>query len=314
VVRRLCVRADALVEGFRPGVMERLALGPDVCLAANPTLIYGRMTGWGQYGPWAQRAGHDIDYIALSGALHGMGRANEAPAPPLNLVGDYGGGAMFLVTGVLAALLHVRGGGRGQVVDAAIVDGSALFTTPFLGLKAMGFWTDERGSNLLDGAAPFYDTYPTKDGKFLAIGALEPKFFAELMRLADLDPAAFRQDDETAWASQKMRLAALIVSQDRAEWERLFDGSDACVAPVLSFDEAADHPHNVAREVFVEAFGARQPAPAPRFSHSPCSIRLAPPAIGQHTREILHSLEYDGAEADALIHTGVCVEPAGTSG
>jgi alpha-methylacyl-CoA racemase len=243
------------------------------------------MTGWGQEGPWAQRAGHDIDYIALSGALHGMGRADSPPPPPLNLVGDYGGGAMFLAVGVLAAFLHVRAGGQGQVVDAAIVDGSALFMTPFLGLKSMGLWSDARGRNLLDGAAPFYDSYRTRDGRYLAVGALEPKFFAELMLLAELDPQSFRQGDCASWVTQKERLAAVIASRDRAEWERIFEGSDACVAPVLALAEVAHHPHNAARGVFVEAFGAAQPAPAPRFSASPGSIRRAPPAIGQDTRE-----------------------------
>jgi alpha-methylacyl-CoA racemase len=306
VVRRLCSRAHALLEGFRPGVMERLNLGPDDCHAVNPALVYGRMTGWGQEGPWAPRAGHDLDYIALSGALHGVGRAADAPVPPLNLVGDYGGGAMFLAVGVLAALLRVRGGGRGQVIDAAIVDGSALFTTPFLGLRAMGHWSDERGRNLLDGTAPFYDTYRTKDGRFLALGALEPKFFAELMRLAGLDPGGFRQADRAGWAAQKARLAAHIASKTRAEWERIFDGSDACVAPVLSLEEAPTHPHNVAREVFIEAFGTRQPAPAPRFSDSPGNIRRPPPTIGEHTREILQSLDYSAADTESLIRSGTC--------
>jgi alpha-methylacyl-CoA racemase len=306
VVHRLCSRAHALLEGFRPGVMERLNLGPDDCHAVNPDLVYGRMTGWGQEGPWAPRAGHDLDYIALSGALHGVGRAADVPVPPLNLVGDYGGGAMFLAVGVLAALLRVRGGGRGQVVDAAILDGSALFTTPFLGLRAMGHWSDERGGNLLDGTAPFYDTYRTKDGRFLAIGALEPKFFAELMRLAGLEPTEFRQADTAGWAVQKARLAAHIASKTRAEWERIFEGSDACVAPVLSLEEAPTHPHNVAREVFVEAFGTRQPAPAPRFSDSPGNIRRPPPAIGQDTREILQSLGYGAGELESLIRNGAC--------
>jgi alpha-methylacyl-CoA racemase len=306
VALSLIGRADALIEGFRPGVMERLGLGPVECLRSNPALVYGRITGWGQAGPWAKRAGHDINYVALAGALHGMGRADGAPAPPLNLVGDYGGGAMFLVTGILAGIIHARASGEGQVVDAAILDGSALFMAAFMGLKAMGFWTDERASNLLDGGAYFYDCYTTKDGKYLSVGALEPKFFAELLRIGGLDPSIFRQDDPERWPELHALLGNIIAGRSRDEWERLFEGSDACVAPVLALSEAPSHPHNRARETFIDRFGQTQPAPAPRFSATPSGVRLKPPAIGADTRDILRELEFPAAEIERLIDARTC--------
>jgi len=308
VVLGLCEHADVLIEGFRPGVMERLGLGPGDCMQANPALVYGRITGWGQTGPLAKSAGHDINYIALSGCLHAMGRAHEPPAPPLNLVGDYGGGAMLLVAGVLAAVMHARTSGRGQVVDAAILDGSALFMSVFMGLQNMGLWSDERASNLLDGGAYFYDCYITRDGKYLSIGALEPQFFAELLRIAELDPATFTQGDPSRWPALRAQLARVILQRTREEWTAIFGGTDACVAPVLSIAEAPGHAHNVAREVFIHRFGLDQPAPAPRFSETPSSVRLPPPRIGEHTRDILFELGVSSADIDAMMLAGECAD------
>ncbi len=306
VVLRMCESAAVLIEGFRPGVMERLGIGPQQCLQVNPALVYGRVTGWGQTGPLSQTAGHDINFLALSGCLHGMGRANEPPAPPLNLVGDYGGGAMLLVAGVLAAVIHARTTGRGQVVDAAILDGSALFMSVFMGLRNMGFWHDERASNLLDSGAYFYDCYTTRDGKYLSVGALEPKFFAQLLQLAGLDPAHYTQEPQHRWPELRVQLARVIAQRDRAEWTELFAGSDACVAPVLTMAEAPHHPHNAAREVFIRRFGVEQPAPAPRFSATPSSVRIPPPLIGEHTREVLTEAGYSQQHIDLLLQTGAC--------
>jgi alpha-methylacyl-CoA racemase len=279
VVLDLAAGADALVEGFRPGVAERLGIGPEACLARNPRLVYGRVTGWGQDGPLAGSAGHDIDYIALAGALHPVGPAGGPPVPPLNLVGDFGGGGMLLAVGVLAALLEAGRSGRGQVVDAAMVDGAALLTTQLHELLAAGLWTDRRGANLLDGAAPFYSVYETADGRHLAVGALEPRFYAELLdRLGlageDLPP----QHDRSGWPVLRDRLAAVFRTRTRDEWCRLLEGTDACVAPVLSLLEAPTHPHNQARATFVEVAGVSQPAPAPRFSRTPCATPGPPPA------------------------------------
>jgi alpha-methylacyl-CoA racemase len=310
VVLRLCATATALIEGFRPGVMERLGLGPETCLRANPALVYGRITGWGQTGPLSRSAGHDINYIALSGCLHGIGRAGEPPVPPINLVGDYGGGAMFLVTGILAGVIHARATGQGQVVDAAILDGAALFLAPFMGLRTMGFWNDERGTNLLDGGAYFYDCYPTRDGEYLSIGALEPRFFAELLRIAGLDSGTYTQSDPAQWPTLRARLAEVIVRRGRDEWMMLFGAADACVAPVLSMEEAPRHPHNMARETFISRFGTLQPAPAPRFSETPGSIRSPPPRIGAQTRTILSELGIPAPQIDDLLRAGACAEPA----
>jgi alpha-methylacyl-CoA racemase len=275
----LVARADALIEGFRPGVMERLGLGPDACLARNPKLVYGRMTGYGQTGPLAARAGHDIDYIAIAGALGMIGPGGAKPVPPLNLVGDFGGGGMLLAFGVVAALLVVARGGKGQVVDAAMTDGAALLTAMFHGLAATGLWHAERGTNLLDGGAPFYDTYETADGKFLAVGAIEPKFYRELVtRLGLADADLPPQMERARWPELKARIAAAIRTRTRAQWETVFAGSDACVAPVLDLAEAPDHDHNRARETFVNAFGMVQPAPAPRFADTPGAIAGPPPA------------------------------------
>jgi len=288
---RLIERAEALIEGFRPGVMEKLGLGPEVALARNPRLIYGRMTGWGQTGPLAQTAGHDLDYIAVAGALHAIGRAGERPVPPLNLVGDYGGGALYLALGICAGILHARATGAGQVIDCAMVDGTASLTSLFWGLRAMGLWSDARGTNLLDGAAPFYDVYECACGGFLAVAPIEPQFWAALRRglgVAD-DPRFDDPLDPSRWQSIKEALAAIFRTRTRDEWCERFAGSDACVAPVLSMGEARHHPHNVARAVFVSHEGIDQPAPAPRFSGTPGAIQRRAPEPGEHTEEILAS-------------------------
>jgi alpha-methylacyl-CoA racemase len=281
VVLDLVAGADALVEGFRPGVAERLGIGPDACLARNPRLVYGRVTGWGQDGPLARSAGHDIDYIALAGALHPVGPPGGPPVPPLNLLGDFGGGGMLLALGVVAALLEAGRSGQGQVVDAAMVDGAALLTTQLHELLAAGLWTDRRGANLLDGAAPFYAVYETGDGRHLAVGALEPRFYADLLErvglAADDLPA---QLDRVGWPLLRERLAAVFRTRTRDEWCALLEGTDACVAPVLSLLEAPSHPHNQVRGTFVDVGGVPQPAPAPRFSRTPCSSPSPPSAAG----------------------------------
>jgi alpha-methylacyl-CoA racemase len=298
-VRRLVASADVLIEGFRPGVTERLGLGPQECVAANPRLVYGRMTGWGQDGPLAKYAGHDIDYIALTGALWAIGRRDERPTAPLNLLGDYAGGSMFLVLGVLAALQERSTSGRGQVVDAAMVDGVSVLTTMFTSLRAMGVWADERGANFLDTGAPHYDVYECADGKFLAIGALEPQFYAELVRRsgfrADLpDDDRMRQDPADRWPAGKQEWAALIRTRPRDEWAALLSESDACAQPVLDWTEAPTHPHLASRGTFVERDGITQPAPAPRFGRTPAALRLPPPWPGEHTAEILAELDRPG--------------------
>ena len=288
VVLRLAASADALIEGFRPEVAERLGIGPAACLARNPRLLYGRMTGWGQEGPLRHAAGHDIDYIALAGALHPVGRAGQAPTPPLNLVGDFGGGGLLLAFGIACGLVEVRRSGRGQVIDAAVVDGAALLTTMVHELAAVGLWRAERGANLLDGGAPFYDVYETADGQYLAVGALEPQFYAELLARLGLDEGGLpAQADRDRWPELRERLAAAFRARTRAEWCEVFDGSDACVAPVLSPSEAPRHPHNRARQAFVAVGGALEPAPAPRFSRTPSAPPSAPPAPGQHTDKVL---------------------------
>lgn len=274
----LLEQADMLVEGFRPGVMERLGLGPEACMARNPRLIYGRMTGWGQSGPMAHAAGHDINYIALSGALHAIGRHGEAPVVPLNYVGDFGGGGMLLAVGLLAALHEARRSGRGQVIDAAMTDGSALLSAFMYGFKAAGQWSNQRGENMLDGGAHFYDTYACADGRHVAIGAIEPQFYAELRERCGIqDPLFDEQMDTTRWPLLKLRLADLFRTRTRDEWCTLLEGTDACFAPVLDWDEAPAHPHNRARGTFVEAAGVIQPAPAPRFSRSG-SVQPMPPS------------------------------------
>ncbi|MHB1854398.1 MAG: CaiB/BaiF CoA transferase family protein, partial [Acidimicrobiales bacterium] len=265
---RLVESADALIEGFRPGVAERLGIGPEECLERNPALVYGRMTGWGQEGPYAPMAGHDINYIALSGTLHSIGRAGGPPVPPLNLVGDFGGGGMLLAFGVACALVEAANSGQGQVVDAAMVDGAAVLATFIHGLTSMGLWQEERGTNLLDTGAHFYDVYETADGRYVSIGSIEPQFYAELLRLTglDSDPEMAGQMDRSRWPVLKDRLAGVFKTKTRDEWCELMEGTDVCFAPVLAPSEAPDHPHNVARGTFVEVAGIRQPGPAPRFS------------------------------------------------
>lgn len=302
--RQLIAGADGLIEGFRPGVMERLGLGPDECIKANPRLVYGRMTGWGQTGPLAPTAGHDINYLSLSGALHAIGEPGGKPVVPLNLVADCGGGAMLLVVGVLAALLEARGSGRGQVVDAAMTDGSALLMTMMYTLKAMGQWSQQRGSNLLDGGAPFYDTYRCADGKYVSIGPIEPQFYAEFLQTAGItDPDFAHQWDRARWPELKARLAAHLATRPRDAWCELFAGSDACIAPVLDMDEAPKHPHNQARGTFIDIDGVMQPAPAPRFSRN-TPARPRPPAPGVTDEGALADWGFSPAAIDALKTAG----------
>jgi alpha-methylacyl-CoA racemase len=286
--RCLLAGADVLIEGFRAGVMERLGLGPDVCLNANPRLVYGRMTGWGQTGPLAHTAGHDINYLGITGALHAIGRPDEPPVPPLNLVADFGGGSMFLVFGILAALFERSKSGHGQVVDAAMVDGVPAMMGLLHGMLARGLWSEQRGCNLLDGGAPFYRTYRTADGKFISVGALEPEFFAELVRRAGLPERQIEiQNDTDQWPDMHARYAEVFRLRTRDEWTTLFEGSDACVGPVLSFTEAAEHPHNTARGTFFRQDGVLQAAPAPRFGRTPAARPRSPGAPGADTRAVL---------------------------
>jgi alpha-methylacyl-CoA racemase len=301
LVLDLAERADALIEGFRPGVAERLGLGPDVCRARNPRLVYGRMTGWGQSGPLARAAGHDINYVALAGALHPIGRPGQPPVPPLNLVGDFGGGGMLLALGVVSALFEAERSGEGQVVDAAMVDGAALLNAAIYGAAQTGFWTEHRGENLLDGGAHFYDAYETADGRYIAVGAIEPQFYAELLRRLELDPSEFEpQLERNRWPEWKERFRELFLTRTRAEWCELLEGSDVCFAPVLSMTEAHEHPHNRERATFVEVAGARQPAPAPRFSRTPASIARPPARPGQDTDEALLDWGIAHAEIERL--------------
>jgi alpha-methylacyl-CoA racemase len=287
-VLRLVEKADAILEGFRPGVMERLGLGPDVCLERNPGLVYGRMTGWGQEGPLAQAAGHDINYIALAGALEPLGRKGEAPYPPLNLVGDFGGGGMMLAYGVVCALLERVQSGRGQVVDAAMVDGAATLMTMFHGARQTGWWKEERGNNLLDTGAHFYDVFETKDGLFVSIGSIEPQFYAELLEKTGLSGDDIpRQMDRSGWEPTKKKLQGIFKTKTRDEWCEIMEGSDVCFAPVLSMSEAVEHPHMKARNTFVEVAGSPQPGPTPRFSRTAAEISGPPPHGGQHTDEAL---------------------------
>lgn len=307
VVLALVADADALIEGFRPGVTERLGVGPADCLAANPRLVYGRMTGWGQDGPTAPYAGHDIDYLALTGALHGIGRAGERPVPPMNLLGDFGGGGMMLALGLVSALYAARGGARGQVVDAAIVDGVAVLSTQIHALRRLGMWQDPRGVNLLDGGAPFYDTYECADGRYLAVGALEPRFYDELVRRTGFPLApdeALDRTDPANWPALRRSWARLFRTRTRDEWTALLGSSDACVAPVLDWREAPEHPHLAARGTFVERDGVTQPAPAPRFSGTPTALRRPPPQPGEHTDELLAGAGFAPERVAALRAAG----------
>jgi alpha-methylacyl-CoA racemase len=305
-ILRMVESAHVLTEGFRPGVAERLGLGPEPCLARNPRLVYGRMTGWGQEGPMAQAAGHDINYIALAGALEPIGRAGQPPLPPLNLVADFGGGGIFLAFGIVCALLEATNSGQGQVVDAAMVDGSAVLMAMFHGMRAMGFWQDERGTNLIDTGAHFYEVYETADGKYVSVGALEPQFYAELLRLTGLEgesdlPA---QMDRSQWPAMKERLAEIFRTKTRDEWCALMEGSDACFAPVLSMAEAPKHPHNQLRGTFVEVDGVIQPGPAPRFSRTPGAVAGPPATVGEHTDEVLADWGFSGDDIAKLRSAG----------
>ena len=301
---KLFERADVVFEGFRPGVMERLGLGPDVALQRNPKLVYGRMTGWGQYGPLAKAAGHDINYIALTGALHAIG-GKDKPHPPLNLVGDFGGGALYLAFGMLAAVIHARTTGRGQVVDAAMTDGAASLLSMFYGFRALGMWSEQRRDNMLDGGAHFYDTYQCADGKWIALGSIEPQFYALLVEKAGLSGPHFQQQMNRAeWPALTEKLAEVIKGKTRDEWSAIMEGTDICFAPVLDFDEAPKHPHNVARETFVEIDGVTQPAPAPRFSATPGKIQGGPPGIGADTETALSDWGFTANDIEALKAAG----------
>ncbi|MEX2488976.1 MAG: CaiB/BaiF CoA-transferase family protein [Pseudomonadales bacterium] len=305
VVLKLCESADGLFEGFRPGVTERLGLGPDDCMARNPALVYGRMTGWGQDGPLAHAAGHDINYIALAGALHAIGPAGGKPVPPLNLVGDFGGGGMMLAFGLVCGLLEASRSGQGQVVDAAMVDGAATLMAMFFTMRSAGAFSNERGKNLLDGGAHFYDTYETSDGRYISIGSIEPQFYDLLIEKAGLDKEQFSaQMDRSRWPEYKEDLIRVFKSKTRDEWCTILEGTDVCFAPVLSLDEVAEHPHNRARGTFPEANGLLQPAPAPRFSRSETALPRGSRIPGEDTRQVLAEAGLSDAEIDALVSEG----------
>jgi alpha-methylacyl-CoA racemase len=308
VLLRLLDAADVLVEGLRPGVLERLGVGPDEALARNPRLVYARMTGWGQDGPLAQRAGHDINYLGLTGALHAIGTADK-PIPPLNVGADFGGGSMFLLVGILAALVERASSGRGQVVDAAMVDGASSLVTMIYGMLGAGLWQDRRAANLLDGGAPFYDTYVCADGRHVAVGALEPQFYAAFVEGLGLpDPLPGAQYDVAYWPEHRRRFAAAFASRPRDEWAAVFAGTDACVTPVLGLSEAPAHPHLAERGTFVEQDGTIQPAPAPRFSRTPGAVRGAPRMPGADTREVLSEWGFAAGEVDELLASGAVTQ------
>lgn len=306
LVSRLAAGADAFIEGFRPGVAERLGIGPDVLCAANPRLVYGRMTGWGQSGPMAARAGHDIDYLALAGVLAHIGRADQPPTPPLNLVADFGGGGLLLALGICAALVERATSDQGQVVDAAMIDGAALLMAPLFGAHATGYWSDDRGTNLLDSGAPFYDCYRCSDGGFVAVGAMEPGFWNVLLIGLDLhdDLTLPDQNDQSRWPELRQRLTERFLTRTRDEWATIFEGADACVAPVLTMGEAPSHPHHVARGTFAEVNGVVQPAPAPRFSRTPATLSRPPQLAGANTEEVLAAWGIDDAERQRLRDSG----------
>ncbi|PCI45467.1 MAG: carnitine dehydratase [Moraxellaceae bacterium] len=307
-VLRLCEGADAIFEGFRPGVAERLGIGPEECMKRNPKLVYGRMTGWGQEGPMAQAAGHDINYISLSGALHGIGRKGERPVPPLNLVGDFGGGGMYLAFGMVCALLEAQKSNEGQVVDAAMVDGSASLMSMFFTFKNMGMHTDERGTNMLDGATHFYDTYETKDGQWISLGSIEPQFYKLLIEKTGVDAEKFGAQMMTAkWPELKAELTEVFKTKTRDEWCDIMEGTDVCFAPVLSINEAPNHPHNVARQTFIELDGVSQPAPAPRFSRTTPEVRNSARLAGQDTDSVLSDYGFSDEEVKALKEKGAVI-------
>lgn len=310
VVLRLAEDSDVLIEGFRPGVAERLGIGPHACMLRNQRLVYGRMTGWGQTGPLANAAGHDINYVALTGALHAVG-TGDRPLPPLNLVGDFGGGALYLVMGILAALLERQRSGKGDVVDAAMVDGASSLMSIFYVMQQIGFWRDERGSNFLDGGAPFYGTYETLDGKFVAVGAIEPQFWAELLSRLGIEAASLGfQLDRDAWPAMREAVAAAFRTKTRDQWCELLEGSDACFAPVLTIGEAASHPHMAARGTFVESDGVVRPGPAPRFERCRVDATAVAPALGAHTREVLAAAGYGPGQIESLLAAGTIAEAA----
>ena len=298
---RLIEQADVVLEGFRPGVMERLGLGPEKCLSVNPRLIFGRMTGWGQTGPLSQAAGHDINYISIAGALGAMGYADRPPAPPLNLVGDFGGGAMYLLTGILAALVERATSEQGQIIDAAMSDGTASLLSPFFGLMAMSMWTTDRFSNRLDGGAFYYGSYECSDGRYISIGSLEPQFYALLLEKAEItDPEFQEQLDEAAWPAKREKLTQLFKTKTRQQWCDIMEGTDVCFAPVLDLKEAPNHPHNIDRKTFVELDGVVQPAPAPRFSRTQGEIQGPAAMAGEHTGEVLSAWNFSDQEIGEL--------------
>jgi len=304
-VLKMLPEADALIEGNRPGVMERLGLGPDTCLSANPALVYGRMTGWGQEGPWAQKVGHDINYVALAGALHPMGRAGEKPAIPLNLVGDFGGGGLMLAFGLVSALLEAAGSGKGQVVDAAMIDGAATLMASTFAASQAGFWRSERGTNFLDGGAHFYEVYETADGKHLSLGSIEPQFYAELLDVLGEDAGEFaNQWDMTNWPAMKEKLAAIIRTRTLAEWDAILVDRDVCYAPVLSIEDVRHHPHHQQRGTFIADGEYWQPAPAPRFSRTPSAVSGPADRVGGSTESILGEFGFDVAEIEQLLASG----------
>jgi alpha-methylacyl-CoA racemase len=306
IVKRLVGDADALIEGFRPGVMERLGLGPEELAKVNPRLVFGRMTGFGQEGPLAARAGHDINYIALAGVLSHLGRAGERPVHPLNLVGDFGGGGMYLAFGVVCAMLEAQRSGKGQVVDAAMVDGAASLMAMFHGMWSEGIWREERGTNMLDTGAPWYDVYETKDGTFVSIGSIEGRFYADLLgRLGLTNEALPKQHDRAGWPVLRARFTEIFKSKTRGEWEKVFEGSDACFAPVLSISEVTQHPHNAVRSTFITRDGVQQPAPAPRFSRTRPELGGPPKAPGTDTADVLALAGYTAADIERLMREGV---------
>ena len=309
IARELCKSADGIIEGYRPGVMERLGLGPDVLIGDNPALVYGRMTGWGQFGPYAQAAGHDINYISLSGVLHTVGVAGGKPVPPVNYIGDFGGGGMMLAFGMVAALLSAKTGGKGQVIDCAMTDGSAVLSAMTWGFKAMGVWEDQAGVNRLDGGAHYYDTYVCADGKFVSIGSIEPQFYALLREKTglDSDPDFDAQNDQSQWPALKAKLTALFATKTRDEWCAIMEMTDICFAPILSLEEAPHHPHNVARETFVDVGGVIMPAPAPRYSDTVADKPRPAPAIGADGDALLASIGFDAQRIAALRSSGAVV-------
>ena len=305
VVLKLVETADAIFEGFRPGVMERLGIGPEVCLARNDRIVFGRMTGWGQEGPLANAAGHDINYISLSGALAAIGRPGSPPVPPLNLIGDFGGGGMLLALGLVAALLESKESKKGQVVDAAMTDGSALLMTMIYSMQSSGMWKTTMGSNLLDGGSHFYDTYECKDGKFISIGSIEPQFYALLCQIAELDEKVFsRQMSRDLWPEQKEEIKKIFLKKTRDEWCELMEGTDVCFAPVLDMSEAPHHPHNKERKTFIDLEGVTQPAPAPRFSRTEPEVVSSPSIVGEHTSEVLSSIGLSEEDIGSLKSSG----------